>query len=516
VGHSNNSNNQNRNFDVRELYYETAAPVTSTQFTANAPTAAFLNGTSTEIATFWLYTLQNGSGYASWVQAGNTNLAVQPGYGFTMKGNGGSGQNYDFRGRPNTGAMSINIGAGGNETLTGNPYPSALDVKLFLIDAGNSALDGNTYYWQQQAVGTHYLEEYQGGYSTYAPGSPANLADNGTYTVATFIDYTAAGLPDLGSYGTSTVYSAISTRYAPIGQGFMVRGVANGTASFSNNMRVYQPEGANSTFRFAASDDDDEDIHIPLSHNGIDYENIILNPTSVPELKIHTQINNQYFRENIIAFRNASTPEYDKFMDGHHPSLLSADTYFATNTDGHDKLVINSIEFNEDERVPFALYVADDQQGANFKVSLNRIDNFADDLNVYVYDKEQNTYTDIQNGEFSINLPAGDHKDRFEIVFKQHAQDQIDDVIVDVIDTFDIFQDNNNGVLTIKNPELIDINEVAVFDTAGKRVFSKTSLPTQEFYSFPSNNLSDGIYIVRLLTTDNVDISEKVSVYNRK
>ena len=71
-------------------------------------------------------------------------------------------------------------------------------------------------------------------------------------------------------------------------------------------------------------------------------------------------------------------------------------------------------------------------------------------------------------------------------------------------------------VLTIKNPELIDINQVAVFDVAGKLVFNKTDLQTQEFYSFPSNNLSDGIYIVKLMTADNVDISKKVSVYNRK
>jgi hypothetical protein len=511
VGDSNNASNTNANFDVRNMFHDTGL-VASTQYTANAPTTGFLEGTTTEISTYWLYTLENGTGYADWQQAGNTNLAVRPGYGFTMKGNGGAGNDYDFRGRPNNGDITVNIGAGGAETLSGNPYPSALDVKLFLIDPANAALDGSTYYWQQVAVNTHYLESYQGGYASYAVGNPSDLSDNGTYTIATFQQYDANGIPTIPSGGSSTAYSEISTRFAPIGQGFMLRGASNGTATFDNSMRVYLQEGASSIFRSQQSIIDE--IKIPISHNGVDYESAITNPTIVPELRIHTKINDAYYRENVIAFRGNSTPSFEKYFDAKHPlALESGDTYFATE---EAKLVINSIDYSEDEVVPFGLYVGADQVEANFSVSLNLIDNFEDNINVFVYDKQTGSYTDIINGSFDITLPSGDHNERFEIVFKDAQQDQADD-IVDVLDTaFDIFQDNNNGVLTIKNPDLINIKTVGVFDVSGKLVFNKTNLQAQELYSFPSNNLSDGIYIVRLITADNVDISEKVSVYNRK
>lgn len=530
VGLSDTSTNTNTNADTGNLFYDTGL-VTSTAYTANAPSLAFLEGTASELSTYWFYTLETGNGYADWVQAGNTAGAIRPGYGFTMKGNGGAGNDYDFRGRPNNGNITINIDNSGplgySETLSGNPYPSALDVKLFLIDIANVALDGNTYYWQQQAVGSHFISDYQGGYAVYAPGNPVDLNDHGTYTVATFIDYDENGNPDLGTYGTSAAFSAQSTRFAPIGQGFMLRGALNGTATFTNSMRVYLPEGANSIFRFQDNDnsrtsnetDENSSVldtgltNIPMSHNGLDYESMVTTPTLVPELKIHTKINDTYIRENIIAFRNGSTTAFDKFMDGKHPLFLAADVYMPTQD---NNLVIQSITFDEDEKVPFAFYVTEDAGQTNFSVALNKIVNYNQELDVYVHDKELNTYTDIKNGNFNITLTPGDYNNRFEIVFKHALQDQVDDVNDNVVSTFDIFQDNNNSVLTIKNPELIDIDQVAVFDVSGKLVFNKTDLQTQEFYSFPSNNLSDGIYIVKLMTADNVDISKKVSVYNRK
>ncbi|NJM79583.1 MAG: hypothetical protein HC854_08195, partial [Flavobacterium sp.] len=87
---------------------------------------------------------------------GNTGV-VEPGLGFTMKGVSGSditiahpisgslgdgvannpsnNQRYDFRGKPNDGDISVTVGATAgpnypNQTLAGNPYPSAINLNL--------------------------------------------------------------------------------------------------------------------------------------------------------------------------------------------------------------------------------------------------------------------------------------------------------------------------------------------------------------------------------------------------
>ena len=107
--------------------------------------------------------------------------------------NPGNKQRYDFRGRPNDGDVTINVGAG-KRTLTGNPYPSAIDLKAFLGTATNT--DGIAYFWEHdKTVNSHALAAYRGGYGTYSAAGPM-----GTYVPAVFYAYDAAGT-QLGSVG---------------------------------------------------------------------------------------------------------------------------------------------------------------------------------------------------------------------------------------------------------------------------------------------------------------------------
>ena len=66
--------------------------------------------------------------YSEWIHVQSA-TSINPGEGFTMKGTAGSGdaQRYDFRGKPNNGTISVSV-ENNQFTLTGNPYPSALDA----------------------------------------------------------------------------------------------------------------------------------------------------------------------------------------------------------------------------------------------------------------------------------------------------------------------------------------------------------------------------------------------------
>ncbi|MDX1603676.1 MAG: hypothetical protein R3209_11425, partial [Salinimicrobium sediminis] len=106
-----------------------------------------LNGAANPltIATRWIYTF-TGDSYSNWNFVGG-NTAIPPGHGFTMKGtdgmdgtladgevnNPGNAQRYDFRGKPNSGVIEVPVTAG-NFVLVGNPYPSALDLSIFLLE----------------------------------------------------------------------------------------------------------------------------------------------------------------------------------------------------------------------------------------------------------------------------------------------------------------------------------------------------------------------------------------------
>ena len=193
-------------------------PTTSTSSTPVTITSTSYNGVSNTgtltIASYWIWRFLSSNGYFQWVQsAALSNISA--GQGFTMKGvsgtdttnpseavanNTGSAQRYDFRGKPNDGNITINV-ANAASTLTGNPYPSAIDLNLFLVGGpgpdlisgtgddipGNPNCDGTALFWEQdKTVNSHNIAQYRGGYGTY----------NGTtsiYSPATFYTYDIAG-----------------------------------------------------------------------------------------------------------------------------------------------------------------------------------------------------------------------------------------------------------------------------------------------------------------------------------
>ena len=129
-------------------------PTTSTASNA-ASTTISVDGVSSAgsltISSRWIYKLVGFDAYSDWtaVIAAST---INAGEGFTMKGTSGSdatavgetavnnpvsAQRYDFRGKPNDGTITIPV-TKDLYTLTGNPYPSAIDLSAFLLGATNS------------------------------------------------------------------------------------------------------------------------------------------------------------------------------------------------------------------------------------------------------------------------------------------------------------------------------------------------------------------------------------------
>ena len=173
-------------------YYLTPADNTDPS-NVNSSLFTYIGGydsTDTEIASFWLYNTENSFDYWGW----NTGMATNPALGYTMKGRP-TRTTIDFRGRPKTGAMTVDVDWNGSsdatqggtvdydglradqvETLTGNPYPCTMDLKMFFVNANNQAdLENAIFFWQQQAIGSHYLNAYEGGYGSWIPGDLGDM-----------------------------------------------------------------------------------------------------------------------------------------------------------------------------------------------------------------------------------------------------------------------------------------------------------------------------------------------------
>ncbi len=521
----------------------------NTTSTAYAAVGGYNSGAS-NIANYWLWQVVNQTNYNQWQQLSTMDATVSSGQGFTMKGRPASDANktIDFRGRPNTGdilvscansnlvvvhqdhtaQIALGMSPTGNghyvESLLGNPYPSSLDLKLLFRNAANTA-NKNTFikeavYFYQDASTTHQLQGYQAGYGVWSPGTLNNFSDHGNFVPATFVMYDALGAQVTSGGGTGAAYGGtFNRRYAAIGQGFIVRTKddnAGGNVLINNEMRVYlplEPLTPVDVFEKSATPSPGTERLIGMSHNGLDYDDILNNPTIIPEIRIWTGIKDTYFRESLIAFRNQT--DYSAFQSGTDadaPALLKTDAFIHL---GDHKLAIKSIEFDVDARLPFTL-LAGETDNSEFKINVNSIKDTPAGMEVFLYDNVTDAYTDILNGEFIITLDKGVYNDRFEITFRNSSAEDAALGIEEgeIANSFTVFQNNSAGSLMIKNPESYNVKAFTMYDVTGKLIYNKANLGTKSEYSFPTNSLSTGTYLVKVITKNNVEITKKVIVHN--
>ncbi|MDX1783840.1 MAG: hypothetical protein R3361_06755, partial [Aequorivita vladivostokensis] len=184
----------NTPFGVGQIYEALPTSITAAQPTATVASHNGYNFPRLTISTRWLYThLNPGTEAESNYQRMNSNNAAPAGFGFTMKGvNNGPNvtagppsnhvQLYEFRGRPNNGDFSVPVqgpaqsGPTGTPfrtdarmTLTGNPYPSALDLNRVFFELGNEALSAFYFYDEDRNVATHYYSAKPYGYGVFLP-----------------------------------------------------------------------------------------------------------------------------------------------------------------------------------------------------------------------------------------------------------------------------------------------------------------------------------------------------------
>lgn len=484
-------------------------PTTETNSTPAITTAQpGYNGTSNplKIEPYWIWKFLSGGSYTDWVHAGN-NSTIAAGEGFTMKGTmgidstsifgvqnnpDGSHQRYDFRGRPNDGDITINV-LNNQFTLTGNPYPSAIDLSAFLFDATNTT--GTAYFWESdKSVNSHFVYDYVGGYGTF---SPVSLGGTGIYVPATFYTYDAAGNP-IASSGSGVNYER---RFSPVGQGFMVMGSANGTAIMKNQYRTFVKEGVSNFSQFEKNSAQSQSPNI-ASVSNFDYRTVSSLP--IPQIRFKNTIGINGAQIIALGFDSLATDGVDFGKDAPSPKeLTEQEFYFLQNNKPY---VINVIDFDVNKRIPVGFR---NQQVATYKISVAEMINFTGTSTVYLHDKINDIYLDIVNNVYEITLPIGDNKTQYEITFRNSSALSISD---NAITDFDVLQNNSTQTLNILNSKNLNLLEVSLFDMAGKLVLNKSKLGTKQFYKINTSGIAEGIYIAKLLSEDGKYQSKKISI----
>jgi hypothetical protein len=542
IGNPNNSTIGNTNFGIPRIFdvdvmqdapgqlHKTRSIQQQTTWDLNGVPSNVAEGDvgTLQISRRWIYTMRTGSGYSSWEFIGHQNgigsTGLAPGEGFSMKGTGTSGyaenahnQLYDFRGRPNDGNITIQVGHNGTNglsTLTGNPYPSALDLAEFLMDPDNYDIEATAYFWDQdRTTNTHILNQISGGYGTWIPGAPGSP---GIYSPPTYIMYDGNGNPLGGNNGSG---AWVHRRFSPVGQGFIVKGnisgSTSGTATFKNSMRRHIPQGAENYSEFLRSYISGQD---DLTANNT--QNTYIENT-LPFIRFEVEIHNQYARQMVLMFSPESTKGEDRGFDGRNISNINDGDAFWKLEETDAPFVIQTRPYDFYDMIPIHFRV---KNGMNtFKINIlesysmeNLAEEYGHPSNLYLYDQINNTYQEIDQDNIATiyhSTGAGIVEDRYFIVFRQGIQEE--NLIVRSEVNVGVFQNNPISRLQLTNPDLLDIKNASVYDMRGRLVINQNNIGKMSQYEFSTQGLSSGVYLVILTTKDNQKLDYKITIHNR-
>ncbi|WP_299215806.1 choice-of-anchor D domain-containing protein [uncultured Dokdonia sp.] len=354
------------------------------------------------ISAYWMFKYSNGLEQFQYVGPFGS---VGVGEGYTMKGPGSGAitdpQNYVFVGKPNnsTDAEAIVVPALADRNyIVGNPFPSALDANDFIND--NPHLDGTLYLWEHYGGGNHITADYQAGYALYtlSGGTPA------------------VSHPDVAQIGGGT---KTPDRYVAVGQGFFVAAVSDGDIVFSNTQRNFVRESGASIFLFGEEQEGESDsnqVNTPIAQ--LDDSDLDA-PDTRQKFRIGFDSPSLYHRQLLITVDPNTTFGVDRTYDGQIEFGPGEDMTW----DLEDKKFVIQGVPNITDVTEFPLVVTLPQSGP-ITIGIDALENVdTETTTVYLKDRVQNTTTNLLDGDYEITLEAGDHYNRYFIVFRTDADE---------------------------------------------------------------------------------------------
>ena len=470
--------------------------------------------TPRKVSTYWLHKFHGtANNYFAWEDISITE-GVPVGEGFSMKGTSGYAspeelQNYTFVGVPNNGTIKLKINETpeGENYLVGNPYPSALNARVFIEeniadDISRSAFNGTLYFWDHFAKTSHYLEEYIGGYAVY------NLA--GSIEPASSVD------SRIDNSGPSRTGSKRPGDYIPVGQAFFVNTVVRiegdevtstggDTIRFTNNQRIYKREIDKDEYGNPAS--------VFHSQERKD-KKASVSKESRKRIWIKSRSPLGYHRQLLVTADQNTSENFDLGYDAPLMDDTKEDMYWLIN---NSKFVIQGVpDFNKSRVLPLGILVHEEGE---ITIAIDELENISADFGIYLKDSLTGITHDLRKETFTATAPAGTIHDRFSIVFQEETPEENeeprDGSSPDPADNSDekdgkentnentsevpeIFYSNRDSEIVIKNPENLPIKRGMLYNGLGQRIIEFKNISSENLVRLPVRLNITGVYIFNL------------------
>lgn len=375
------------------------------------------------------------------VNSGNFSKAI----GYSIKGENSGNSNAVFFGAPHNGNVAVSLASTGERfNLIGNPYASNIDADRFYLE-NETQIENTFYFWDN--TGNTALSQMGSGYNTY-----------GTNNFATYNASAEIGNPGTGVQNDA---SKIPNGKIVVGQGFILRaksGVLNPSVTFKNSMRT-----ADAGVFFTKQNQDKNAFWLQL-----------ISPS-------------QLSNTTAVIYKDNAQNILDKFDS--ELSSLSSDALFTFAENDSKKLSIqgrNGNQISEDVMRLGAQFFNDGQYTFALK---DKQGIFTNGQNIYLHDKQTNTYTNLQNESYTFTAVKGLSENRFEIVYKENSVLGNDE---SKTSDFQIYRDSEDYV--IKSSK--NLGRIEVYNMSGRLL--KNFVTNHQMFKINVSDLSVGMYIIKI------------------
>lgn len=131
-------------------------------------------------------------------------------------------------------------------------------------------------------------------------------------------------------------------------------------------------------------------------------------------VRIDFESPNGYVRPLLLAFTSddSATDGVDYGYDGANFDQFPDDLFWMIEDNTY---VIQGVgSYEETKQYPLGLFLTN---SGTIKISLNSLENFNQEIEVFVFDNLENTYTSINANNFNIDITSGEYLNRFFITF---------------------------------------------------------------------------------------------------
>lgn len=377
-----------------------------------------------------------------------------------------------FVGTPNNGIISTPIvKSTATNNMIGNPYPSAIDIDLFITDPANSGIvNGTIFLW------TH------------------NTAIvNNNYSVNDYAKYNLTGGVKTASAALSG--GAVPTGKVAAGQGFFIEAntaLANGTysATFKNSMRI---SGNNNQF-FRTNNSN--------TVNNSDGGSV---SQALEKHRVWLSISNDEgaYNEMLVGYIQNATNDFDVLYDGKTTVVGNPVSIFTTVGTTDLAIQAKALPFSTDDVVPFGIASTIDGE---LTITLENFDGLFDNQNVYLLDKVTGLYHDLKAANYTFSTANGTFNDRFELRYTTQTLGIDTPTVAD--DAIKVVS-NHNGLSVYC--AAANISKVEVFDVLGKQLYSKKNLETNALEAIQLQGVSQ-ILLVKVTLENGQTYTKKTLI----